>query len=122
VTDRCSPGKGWGYFARAGIADQDTNPLSYFLSAGLGGTSPIAHREDDSFGIGYYYAGTSDQIGPLLTAALGSPIGDGQGVELFYNAAVSPMLTITPDLQVISPARENLDPALVAGLRMNLAF
>ncbi|MCA9139199.1 MAG: carbohydrate porin [Planctomycetales bacterium] len=122
VTDPCKPGKGWGYFARAGIADRDTNPLAYYLSAGLGGTSPIARRDNDSFGIGYYYSGTSNQIGPLLSIALGSPIGDGQGVELFYNAAVSPMLTITPDLQVISPSRDNLDTALVAGLRVNLAF
>jgi hypothetical protein len=44
------------------------------------------------------------------------------GVELFYNAAVNSMLTITPDLQVLSSARENLDTALVAGLCMNLAF
>lgn len=95
VADRCDPGKGWADFARAGIADKETNPLAYFLSAGVGGTSPIAHRDNDSFGIGYYYSGSSDQIGPLLSVALGSPIGDGQGVELFYNAAVTPMLTIT---------------------------
>lgn len=122
VSDRCNPGRGWGYFARAGIADQNTNPLSYFLSAGLGGSSPIADRENDSFGVGYYYAGTSDEIGPILTIALGSNIGEGQGVELFYNAVVTPMLTITPDFQVISPARENIDTAVVAGMRMNIAF
>ncbi|WP_149753140.1 carbohydrate porin [Rubripirellula obstinata] len=34
--DRSDPSRGWGYFARAGIADDNTNPLSYFLSAGLG--------------------------------------------------------------------------------------
>ncbi len=122
VTDDCDPTHGWGYFARAGIADKQTNPLSYFLSAGLGGSSPLASRGQDSFGVGYYYSGTSEDIGPLLAIALGSTIGDGQGVEMFYNVAVSPMLTITPDLQVISPARENVDTALVAGLRMNLAF
>jgi len=122
VSDRANPERGWGYFARAGLADPHTNPLAYFLSAGLGGSSPIANREHDAFGVGYYYAGTSEEIGPLLAAALGSRLGDGQGVELFYNAVVNSMLTITPDLQVLSSVRENLDTALVAGLRMNLAF
>ena len=122
VTDRSNPKKGWGYFARAGMADRDTNPLSYFLSFGLGGSSPIATRENDSFGIGYYYSGTSDKIGPLLSVALGTDIGDGQGAELFYNAAVTSRLTITPDLQIISSARDNLDTAVVAGVRVNLAF
>jgi porin len=122
ITDRANPKKGWGYFARAGLADPDTNPLSYYLSAGLGGSSPLANRQHDTFGIGYYYAGTSNEIGPLLAAALGSRIGDGQGVELFYNTVLNPMLTITPDLQVISQSRENIDTALVAGVRMNIAF
>jgi len=122
VTDRANPKKGWGYFARTGLADPETSLLSYFLSAGLGGSSPLTNREHDSFGIGYYFAGTSSEIGPLLAVALGSTLGDGQGVEMFYNAAVNPMLTITPDLQVISSLRENLNTALVAGLRMNLAF
>jgi porin len=85
-------------------------------------SSPLVNREHHAFGVGYYYAGTSEEIGPLLAAALGSRLGDGQGVELFYNAVVNSMLTITPDLQVLSSARENLDTALVAGLRMNVAF
>ena len=122
ITDRANPKKGWGYFARAGLADPDTNPLSYYLSAGLGGSSPLANRGHDTFGIGYYYAGTSSEIGPLLAAALGGRVGDGQGVEMFYNAALNSMFTITPDLQVISQSRENIDTALVAGLRMNIAF
>lgn len=121
VQDQQNPEKGWGYFARAGLADNSTNPLSYFLSLGLGGTSPLRCRSDDSFGIGYYYNGTSDEIGPLLNTALGG-IGDGHGGEMFYNIALNKSMTITPDIQYISPARENLDDALIVGLRMNIAF
>ncbi|MFT7630352.1 MAG: porin [Mariniblastus sp.] len=121
VHDSQNPKKGWGYFARAGLADNSTNPLSYFLSAGLGGTSPLCGRSNDSFGVGYYYNGTSNEIGPLLNAALGN-VGDGHGGEMFYNFAVSKSLTITPDIQYISPARENVDSALLVGLRMNIAF
>ncbi len=121
VTDRSDPSVGWGVFARAGIADEDTNPLRSFLSAGVGGSSPIRGRRQDSFGVGYYFAETSDEIGSILTAVLG-PVNDGHGVEAFYNVAMSQHVTLTPDLQVIVPSREQIDTALVAGVRMNIAF
>lgn len=113
--------QGWGVFGRAGIGDHTTNPLAYFLSAGLGGSSMLSGRERDTFGVGYYYSATSNEIGPLLNAVLGE-IGDGQGVELFYNAAINRHLNITPDFQVIMPARESVDTALVAGIRANIVF
>lgn len=119
--DRCDPSRGWGYFARAGIADDDTNPIGYFLSAGLGGNSQLSGRESDNFGIGYYYSGTSEEIGPVLATALGG-IGDGQGVEAFYNVRATDTLTITPDVQWISQAQETVDDAWVLGVRANLAF
>ncbi|WP_417738040.1 carbohydrate porin [Rosistilla oblonga] len=121
VADSQNPKRGWGYFARAGIADQGANPIGYFLSAGLGGSSPIACRKADSFGVGYYYSGTSDKVGALLEAVAG-PIGDGQGIEMFYNVALTRAITLTPDLQYLSQARENVDDAFVAGARMNIAF
>ncbi len=121
VADSKDPSKGWGYFARAGIADEATNPIGYFLSAGLGGSSPIAGRDTDSFGVGYYYAGASDDIGVVLETVFGD-IGDSQGFESFYNIALNQMVTVTPDIQVIDPARTALDTALVAGVRVNLAF
>jgi porin len=113
--------RGWGFFARAGIGDDSTNPLAYFLSAGLGGSSMMSGRDNDTFGVGYFYSATSNEIGPLLNATLGQ-LGDGQGVELFYNAAVNRHLSITPDFQVLMPARDSVDTALVAGIRANLIF
>lgn len=113
--------RGWGTFGRAGISDDSTNALAYFLSAGIGGASPVSGRENDTFGVGYYYSSTSNEIGPLLTAVLGG-LGDGQGVEMFYNAAVTKSLNITPDFQVISPARQSLNTAVVAGIRANWSF
>jgi porin len=78
-------------------------------------------RERDSFGIGYYFINTSDEIAPFLSTVFGG-IGDGQGVEMFYNIATGKRLTITPDMQVLNPSRENLDTALVVGLRANYNF
>ncbi len=112
----CDPTKGWGVFGRAGIADNDTNPLEYFLSFGIGGNNPNRGYQNDTFGMGWFMAGTSDEIGPLMTGVLG-PIGDGHGVEIFYNREVTKWLYLTPDFQVLFPARENVDPSLVFGLR-----
>ncbi|MCC7085317.1 MAG: carbohydrate porin [Pirellulales bacterium] len=121
IVDSSNPLRGWGTFGRAGIADANTNPLAWFLSYGIGGSSPIKSRPADSFGVGWYCAGASDQIGPILTAVVG-PIGNGQAVECFYNYALTPAIRLTPDLQVIVPAREEIDPALVVGLRMQMIF
>jgi porin len=117
--DPCDSSRHWGYFARAGIADSDTNPISYLLSAGLGGASPL--RDGDSFGVGYYYSGTSDEIGPLLVGALG-PIGDSQGVEVFYRSQLTESISVTPDFQWVDQAREQVADAYLLGLRMNIAF
>ncbi len=116
VSNPCNPEKGWGVFGRAAIADEDTNPLEYFLSFGIGGNSPLMGRENDRFGIGWYYAATSEQLpGLLLDDA-------GQGVELFYNFEVNPSLHITPDLQFIDPAGRGIADATVAGIRVSLAL
>jgi porin len=50
------------------------------------------------------------------------PVGDGQGVELFYNIEVTPWYHITPDLQIIDPARETVDTAWVVGVRAKVDF
>jgi porin len=100
---------------------EHANPLHYFLSACIGGNSTIRGREADTFGVGYYYLGTSDEIGPILETVLG-PIGDEQGVEIFYNIALTPWFHLTPDFQVLMPARENVDTALVVGLRGKVDF
>ena len=115
------PAHGWGAFSRFGVADDNTNPLSWFLSFGIGGNVPIASRPADTFGVGWYYANTSSQLGPLLSTVIG-PVGNGQGVECFYNYQLTPAIRLTPDLQVIVPAAENIDTALVVGLRGQLIF
>ncbi|MEX1042304.1 MAG: carbohydrate porin [Pirellulaceae bacterium] len=117
----CAPGKGWGVFGRAGIADDQANPLAYFLSAGIGGDSPFYGRQNDRFGVGYYYLGTSDEIGVFLQGALGT-IGDGQGAELFYNYEVTPWCHLTGNMQVLVPEVEDVDTALLIGLRAKIDF
>ncbi|XZE53954.1 carbohydrate porin [Planctomycetaceae bacterium SH139] len=117
--DPSNANRHWGYFARAGVADDSANPINYLLSAGLGGASPL--KAGDSFGVGYFYSGTSDEVGPILQAAVG-PIGDSQGVECFYRMQVSNCFSVTPDFQWVQQARENVSDAYILGLRANLQF
>jgi len=113
--------RGWGPFARAGIADDETSPLAWFLSAGLGGNSPLVGRPNDTFGAGYYYGGTSHRIGPLITSQFGA-IGDGQGFECYYNCQMTPAVRLTPDVQYLVPALSSIDPSWILGLRGQFNF
>jgi porin len=105
-------------FGRAGISDGNPNPIEWFLSFGVGGHSLLAGRPDDTFGIGWYYTGISDELGPVVSSLL----GDGQGVELYYAIAITEWVHVTPDLQVVAPNEVGLDTALVAGLRARVDF
>lgn len=124
VVDPCNPKHGWGAFGRAGVGDEDTNPLHWFAELGLGGSSPICGRENDTWGVGYYHVGSSDDIPAAFN------IGDGDGVELFYNFQVTPWFHVTADLQVIDPAFGGIpllnlqpaDTAVVLGLRGKIDF
>ena len=113
--------RGWGPFGRAGIADPNTSPIDAFLSFGFGGAVPGRRRRDDTCGVGWYWASASPEIGTLITAQFG-PVGDGQGIECFYNYALTPAVRITPDLQYVVPTLRLADPALIAGVRALVSF
>jgi porin len=113
--------KGWGMFARGSISDGNPTPLRYFLSAGIGGYSPLASRPNDQFGIGWYYTGMSNEFGPLPQRALG--IQDGQGIEIFYNVQVNPWMNLTPDFMIINPEAAGIaGRSYIGGLRMTMKF
>src|SRR5262245_4583889 len=110
--------KGIGLFARAGFADEDTNPVEWSLSAGISGRGLIPTRDNDVYGVGYYY--TSFQKG-RFSGALG--VQDrAQGMEAFYNLAITPAAQLTFDVQVQDAVQSNIDTAIILGVRLNLSF
>ena len=126
--DPSNPLRSWGLFTNIGLADNGPSPVRWSANVGLGGSSPIVSRPLDTFGIGYSlvnYSTPVQQIAPNLI-----PIDDDHAVELFYNYAVTPWFRLTPDLQVIVPARQQtlppgaqpIDTALVLGLRAKIEF
>ena len=113
--------KGWGMFARASISDGNPTPVQFFLSAGIGGYSPLASRSNDQFGIGWYYVGASNQFGPLPQGLLG--IRDGSGIEMFYNIQVNPWMNLTPDFQIVNPEAARIaNTSYIGGVRLNVKF
>ncbi len=113
------PGRGYGLFGRASISDGNPTPVRYFLSAGLGGYSPVGKQRGDQFGVGWYFVGASNEFGPLPQAVFGPR--DGTGVEAFYNFQINPWMNITPDIQYIHPGAGAIaDDAFVYGVRANL--
>jgi porin len=118
-TEQDDPEQGWGVFGRFGLAPIPGNIFEEFYSLGLGGKGTIPGRDHDEWGIGYYLADVSSNLGAL--AGLSSE----QGVEVFYNIEITPWLHLTPDLQIIiDPAAgfDDRDTALVYGLRMQVTF
>ena len=118
VVDPNDETRGWGFFARYGAADPETSPLAHFASAGLGGSSLLPSRKADTWGIGYYYAWVGDNF---VTNVL--QLDDGQGIEMYYRAMLTPYFDVTPDLQVLDGSLPNEEEwALLLGVRANLRF
>jgi porin len=115
------PPRGWGLFGRASISDGNPTPFDFFLSAGVGGDTRLGNDRGDTFGIGWYYTGVSDEFGPIPRALFGPR--DGTGVELYYKFQFTPWLAVTPDMQFIRPGFSNFtsgDDALIFGIRVNV--
>jgi porin len=118
VSDVNNPTDGWGVFGRAGISDGDPNLAKWFACFGVGGNSPL--RQGDTFGVGWYRSGTSARLFSRLRNVLN--VDDGQGVEVFYNAQVTPWFHLTPDVQVIDPGNGAVPTAFVVGFRGLMDF
>jgi porin len=128
-------GKGLGIFGRLGLSDGNPNPMHYFYSIGFGGKGVIPNRPLDSFGLGYYYITINQPTftGPLRTRKF---FRDEQGLEAYYNAAITPWMILTPDIQFVKGAQqyalspttglplqlEDINTATVAGIRLQVIF
>ena len=114
------PERMWGVFGNFGLADSNPSPVRWFASLGISGASQLAGREADTFGIAYFYLGVSGPLKDLAPILL--PLRDEHGMEMYYNVALTPWCQITPDLQVITPFRDQAETALLLGLRANVVF
>ncbi len=115
-----SPDSGWGVFVKAGVSDGNPNPYQSFVAGGIGGKGLASSRPNDTFGVGYFYYNFSNDLQNTINPTL--RFDDEQGIEAYYNAAVTPWLSVAVDMQYIDPAPGNTDNAFVGGTRMRLRF
>ena len=105
-------------FARVGAADKNTNPIDWSVSGGIGGRGVIPGRDDDVFGVGYFYSHLQRL---RITGILGLD-DHAHGAEAFYNIALTPAAFLTLNGQVIEDALPTTDTTLILGMRLHVRF
>jgi carbohydrate-selective porin OprB len=103
--------QGWGLFARLGFADKDTNPFKRTASIGVGGRGVLPDRDQDLFGMGYFY--TETDPGNVITQT--GIADDVHGFEVFYNLFLTPAAKLSFDVQWLEASEPNIDNAVVVG-------
>jgi porin len=123
---------GIGAFFSFGVSDGKANPIEYSYSLGLVGKGIAPGRPGDDFGIGWTHTEFSDDFVPYLRSRFDLGLGNEDAVEVYYNAAITPWLSVSPSFQVISSALdktldesgnfESMDTTYIAGVRVGVRF
>lgn len=110
--------RGFGLFGRFGVADKKTNPVDWSGCIGIGGRGLFPSRSEDTYGVGYFY--TDIQPSRFTNVAL---IGSGsQGIEAYYDFAITNSVNLTLDAQFIDPPYTGASTAIVLGARLGISF
>ena len=126
------PKHGIGMFFSFGASDGNPNPIQYAFMGGIGGKGVVPGRPDDTFGLGLSRTQFSSSFVPFLRQHLDIGLQQEDAIEIYYNAAITQWLNLTPDLQIIDPALKrtlnssgqlaNVDTVVVVGLRLRARF
>jgi porin len=131
------PKHGVGFFFNFGASDGNPNPITYTFLTGIGGKGVIPGRADDTFGLGWARTQFSNDFVSFLRQTLNLGLEHEDAIEMYYNAAITPWLNATADLQIINPGLTktlissssqrlplltNVDTAVVAGVRLRVRF
>lgn len=113
--DCCHKDRNVTFLTQWGLADEKTSPFGWSCNLAVQAKGFNRCRPHDTMGIGYFHTGLSDDFQNLLSSAL--TLHNVDGVELYYNAAITKCFQLTTDLQVIEPADVSNDTAVVLGIR-----
>jgi porin len=110
-------------FAGVGLSpQQDRNTVYYYAQAGVNVIGLLPFRPKDALGLGASYTRFSADFVHANRAA-GTPVTSQEAiVELTYQAAITPCLTLQPDLQLIFDANQSGRDAVVFGVRLIATF
>lgn len=116
--------QGLGWFGRIAFQPQNRNFLGFYFDTGVVYTGLIPTRDEDKTGLAFGYAQLSN--GARETAELEGSTGVGAEMvlEWFYQCALTPFLTVQPDIQyIINPGgSQDLGNAFVIGGRASISF
>lgn len=110
--------QGLGAFARYGYAHSSRNDLVNFWSIGLQYQGIFEGRDDDVLAAGFAQGFFSNKADSTFTE-------DSETVvEVYYNAAVTKNMNISPDIQyIVNPGGDKTNrDALVLGVRLQITF
>jgi porin len=123
---------GIGMFFSFGASDGNPNPIQYAFIAGIGGKGVVPGRPDDTFGLAFARTQFSSDFIPFLRQQLDLGLDHEDAIEMYYNAAITKWLYLSPDLQIIDPALKktlgpsgrltNVDTIVVGGIRLWARF
>ncbi len=120
--DCCDERRNLRLFSAWGLADGNPNPYRWSGNVQVQGSGLIHGRESDTMGAGYFYNGLSSEFKTLVSAAPAFDIQDIQGVEFYYNAAITPWFHLTGDLQIVDNQNVADDTSVILGLRAKVEF
>jgi len=118
--DAADPRRGWGFFGEIGCSDGNPTPQQWAGYFGIGGNGLRPHRVDDRWGVAVFRNSLSDSLVQGLMPL--TELRDEEGLEVFYNLALTPWFHVSPDLQVVRPFQEGYPTAVFVALRANLRF
>lgn len=114
------PTKGWGLFGLLAWSDGNPNPFEFSAVLGLGANGVAPARPLDTFGVGLFWNGVSSDLKGTVRPAV--RVQDEYGVEVYYDAAVTPWFRLGADIQWVRPVLANNDDAIFAGIRSRVIF
>jgi porin len=123
------PLRGLGVFSRVGYGPPETSTLTWDASVALFARGLMDSRPDDSFGVGFFYNGVSNDVKDSISRLTQgtSSAADKQGVELFYDFAITPAVRLVPSYQyiwnpLIAKVTQNQNHANVVLARLSIAY
>ena len=133
---RDQPGHGRAHSRQHAGADSQSNGVgdcAHRCEVHAGAVGKLRHLRRQaqhvrSVHVGYAITRYSSPVRDFAPVLL--PLDNDQAIELFYSVAVTPYCHVTPDLQVVFPARDrtfppnpqNIDTALVLGISAKIDF
>jgi len=104
---------------KVGVSDNLTSPFAVTGSIALESFGCLDCRPHDRMGVGYFYSGLNDEFRNLFPV---NPLENVHGSEVYYNAQITPWFHVTADLQVMNPAVQRNDTAVVFGVRAKITL